>query len=389
MGGERGGSKAVGLFSTPLARYVGAMTSPPPPRADDLLAWYDRNHRHLPWRVSPADRAVGEVADPYRVWLSEIMLQQTTVAAVKAYFEAFTARWPRVRDLAAADEADVMKAWAGLGYYSRARNLKACADTVARDHDGRFPETEDALRALPGIGPYTAAAIAAIAFDRPATVVDGNVERVVARLFAVEAEMPAAKPELRRLAATLTPSTRPGDFAQATMDLGATICTPRRPACGLCPWAGSCRARLGGSPETFPRRGAKKARPTRQGTVFVVVRADGAVLLRRRPPKGLLGGMSEPPGTEWTDRAAPPAAALPPFPARWRQVPGLVEHTFTHFHLELTVMRADVDQGSAAPEGAWWSPPESISGEALPTVFRKALAAGLGKSLGAGDDHAR
>jgi A/G-specific adenine glycosylase len=349
----------------------------PAPRPADLLAWYDRHHRRLPWRVSPTDRAVGEIADPYRVWLSEIMLQQTTVAAVKSYFEAFTTRWPTVGDLAAADEAEVMKAWAGLGYYSRARNLVACAATVAGALGGRFPAEEAELVTLPGVGPYTAAAIAAIAFDRPATVVDGNVERVVARLFAVEAEMPAAKPEIRRLAATLTPRERPGDFAQAMMDLGATICTPKKPACGLCPWAGSCRARIEGSPEIYPRRAPKAARPTREGIAFVAVRADGAVLLRRRPPKGLLGGMSEPPGTVWAPRGTAAETAAPPLPGRWRRVVGTVEHTFTHFHLELTVMRGEVAAGVVAPDGHWWSPPAEIAGEALPTVFRKAIAAAI------------
>lgn len=344
-----------------------------------LLAWYDRHARRLPWRVAPADAKAGEIADPYRVWLSEIMLQQTTVAAVKGYFEVFTTRWPSVGALAAADEADVMKAWAGLGYYSRARNLKACAETVARDLGGRFPEDEEALRRLPGVGPYTAAAIAAIAFDRPATVVDGNVERVVARLFAIEEAMPAAKPDLRRLAATLTPTTRPGDFAQGMMDLGATVCTPKRPACALCPWNDGCAARASGSPEVYPRRAAKAARPTREGVAFVAVRADGAVLLRRRPPKGLLGGMSEPPGTVWRPLGEAAASAeAPPLAASWRRMPVVVEHTFTHFHLRLEVRRADVAAATAAPSGHWWSAPSEIAGEALPTVFRKAIAAGLG-----------
>lgn len=351
-----------------------------------LLAWYDRNARRLPWRVAPADRAAGEIADPYRVWLSEIMLQQTTVAAVRTYFEAFTARWPSVGALAAAADEEVMKAWAGLGYYSRARNLLACARVVVAEHGGRFPTDEASLRSLPGVGPYTAAAIAAIAFDRPATVVDGNVERVVARLFAVEAAMPAAKAELRRLAATLTPTIRPGDFAQATMDLGATVCTPKRPACALCPWREACAGRAGGSPETYPRRVPKAARPTRTGLAFVAVRADGAVLLRRRPPKGLLGGMSEPPGSVWRrlddGETAGDAAAQPPLAGDWRAVPGTVEHTFTHFHLRLAVVRADLPAATPAPTGCWWSQPEAIAGEALPTVFRKAIAAALGGSGG-------
>ncbi len=354
------------------------MSQMPAPRPADLLAWYDRHHRRLPWRVTPPERAEGVVADPYRIWLSEIMLQQTTVAAVKSYFEAFTARWPTVADLAAAAEEDVMKAWAGLGYYSRARNLKVCAETVARDHGGRFPADEAALLSLPGIGPYTAAAIAAIAFDRPATVVDGNVERVVARLWEIAAPMPAAKPEIRARAARLTPNERPGDFAQAMMDLGATICTPRKPACALCPWMAACAARHAGNPEAYPVRAAKVARPTRRGVAFVAVRADGAVLLRRRPPKGLLGGMSEPPGSPWGEaeiRAADVKAT--PFPGRWRRLDGFVEHVFTHFRLELTVVRGDVPATAPAPEGAWWSAPHALPGEALPSVFRKAIDAAL------------
>lgn len=227
--------------------------------------------------------------DPYRVWLSEVMLQQTTVAAVKSYFEAFTARWPTVMDLAAASTDDVMRAWAGLGYYSRARNLKACADAVAGVHEGRFPDTEEGLRALPGVGAYTAAAIAAIAFDRPAAVVDGNIERVITRIAAIETPLPQAKPLVRAVVADLTPTDRPGDFAQAMMDLGATLCTPKRPACSLCPWRPSCAAHAAGTETTFPRKAAKKERPTRYGTAFVAIRPDGAVLVRRRPEKGLLG----------------------------------------------------------------------------------------------------
>ncbi len=351
------------------------------PRAGALLAWYDRHARALPWRVPPHDRAQGVVADPYRVWLSEIMLQQTTVAAVKSYFEKFVALWPGVADLAAADEEDVMKAWAGLGYYSRARNLKKCADAVVAVHDGRFPDTEAALQDLPGIGAYTSAAIAAIAFDRPAIVVDGNVERVISRVFEVKTPLPAAKPEIRALTAQIAPQDRPGDFAQAMMDLGATLCTPKRPACSLCPWNGECAAFAAGTMETFPRKAPKKQKPTRSGAAFVAVRADGAVLLRRRPPEGLLGGMSEVPGSPWAeDFEAPQAAAHAPMDACWTLRTGPVKHTFTHFHLLLDVYRADVPHSAPAPDGHWWSARDALDDEALPTVMRKAVAAGLGKA---------
>lgn len=308
------------------------------------------------------------------------MLQQTTVAAVKAYFAAFLARWPTVEALAAAAEHEVMKAWAGLGYYSRARNLKAAAEAVALTHGGRFPETAAALETLPGIGAYTAAAIAAIAFDEPAAVVDGNVERVLARMFAVEEPLPAAKARLRRLQGELTPAERPGDYAQAVMDLGATICTPKRPACSLCPWAAACLARAAGNPEAYPRRDAKAERPTRRGAAFVLVRAgDGAVLLRRRPAKGLLGGMSEVPGTDWS-AAFDEAAALRQAPTgavSWRKAAGRVVHVFTHFRLEATVFTAEAAAPAAAPVGHWWSAPGALAGEALPSVMRKIIAAAL------------
>ncbi|MXN66087.1 A/G-specific adenine glycosylase [Stappia sp. GBMRC 2046] len=346
-----------------------------------LIAWYDRHARPLPWRVSPEDRALGVVPDPYHVWLSEVMLQQTTVAAVKSYYSAFVERWPRVEDLAAAGEEDVMKAWAGLGYYSRARNLKKCAETVARDHGGRFPQTEEGLKALPGIGPYTAAAIAAIAFDRPAAVVDGNIERVITRLEAIETPLPDAKPQIRDHVAELMPPDRPGDFAQAMMDLGATICTPRKPACALCPWMDECAGRRKGIAETLPHKAAKAQKPTRRGMAFVAVREDGAVLLRRRPPRGLLGGMSEPPTSEWAADAVTDRPLDAPLALKWRKSPAPVRHTFTHFHLEMTVWRADAPAGTPPPHGHWWSPSHEISGEALPTVMKKAVAAGLGKTV--------
>ncbi|WP_460083439.1 A/G-specific adenine glycosylase [Roseibium sp. LAB1] len=354
------------------------MTTASPSRL--LLDWYDRHARRLPWRVSPEDRKLGEVPDPYRIWLSEVMLQQTTVAAVKDYFAKFTRSWPTVTDLAAADEEDVMKAWAGLGYYSRARNLKKCAETVARNHNGRFPEDENALLKLPGIGPYTAAAIATIAFDRHAAVVDGNVERVLTRMYRIETPLPDAKPEIKARMAELTPDQRPGDFAQAVMDLGATICTPKRPACALCPWRTICQVQSSGLAETLPRKAPKKEKPTRYGAAFVAVdAATGAVLLRRRPPRGLLGGMSEVPGTEWAeDFDLQEAAGMAPFPAAWLQRSTEVKHTFTHFHLRLAIYRADVPAGVTVPlEEAWWSAPEVLETEALPTVMRKVLFAAL------------
>lgn len=346
-----------------------------------LLAWYDRHRRRLPWRAE-----AGKRTEPYRVWLSEIMLQQTTVKAAGPYFLRFLERFPEVASLAAAPLEDVLKLWAGLGYYSRARNLHACAKAVVERHDGRFPETEAGLLALPGVGPYTAAAIAAIAFDRAATVVDGNVERVVSRLFRVEAPMPGAKPEIRRLAATLEPRARHGDFAQGMMDLGATICTPRKPACGLCPWSAACRARAEGAPETYPRKSAKAAKPTRYGVVFVATRADGATLLRDRPPKGLLGGMAEVPTGRWAedvDLAASEVALAreAPFSANWRRVSGVATHVFTHFALELAVMTADAPAGMAAPAGSRWVAAADLSGEALPTVFRKALVHGKSAAM--------
>ncbi len=359
----------------PSSDIVEHSPSLPAPRAADLLAWYDRHARRLPWRAGPAERRQGARPDPYRVWLSEVMLQQTTVAAVKGYFEAFTARWPTVADLAAADEAEVMKAWAGLGYYARARNLKRCAEAVATDHGGRFPDQEAGLSALPGIGAYTSAAIAAIAFDRPAAVVDGNVERVFTRLFAIDTPLPAAKALVRDRVAALVPPDRPGEFAEATMDLGATICTPKRPACGLCPWTAACRARAEGTQELYPLKAAKTARPVRRGAAFVAVRADGAVLVRRRPPRGLLGGMTEVPGSAWETTAPVDALAAAPFAADWRRQPAPVAHTFTHFHLELDVWRAAVAADTPAPDGTWWS--AEIDDEALPSVFRKVVAAAV------------
>ncbi|WP_378943848.1 A/G-specific adenine glycosylase [Mesorhizobium sp. ANAO-SY3R2] len=341
-----------------------------------LLNWYDANHRELPWRTPPRDLARGDRPDPYRVWLSEIMLQQTTVEAVKPYFRAFLEKWPDVRSLAAADAEDVMKAWAGLGYYSRARNLKACAEAVAALPGSRFPDTEAGLRALPGIGPYTAAAIASIAFNLPAAVVDGNVERVVTRLFSIATPLPEAKPEIRAHVERMLAVARPGDFAQATMDLGATICTPRRPRCMLCPLRDHCSAVANGDPEFYPVKPPKAERPTRRGAAFVAVAADGAVLLRKRPGKGLLGGMTEVPTTGWTSRidgvTGPDSA---PFEAEWQRAGGIT-HVFTHFALDLEVYRAEV--GSLdLPDGHFWSAPADLGGEALPSVMKKVIEAAI------------
>ncbi len=352
------------------------------PNAVALLAWYDRHRRELPWRAKQ-----GETPDPYRVWLSEIMLQQTTVKAVGPYFIRFLARWGDVQALAAAPLDDVLKLWAGLGYYARARNLHACAKAVAA-RGGRFPATEAELTALPGIGPYTAAAIAAIAFDQRAAAVDGNVERVVTRLYALEDELPAAKPAIRAHVEALVPARRCGDFAQALMDLGATICTPKKPACALCPWMEPCAARSRGDAETFPRKAPKKEGKLRKGAAFVVRRADGFVLVRTRPPKGLLGGMTEVPTTQWShDFDADDALADAPRFARakgirvtptWRKLPGVVTHVFTHFPLELTVYVAEVAAATPAPAGTRWVPLAELPSEALPNLMRKVLAhAGL------------
>jgi len=323
-----------------------------------LLAWYDASARDLPWRVGPADHAAGVRADPYRVWLSEVMLQQTTVPHATPYFLKFTARWPTVADLAAAEDAEVMAAWAGLGYYARARNLLACARAVAREHGGVFPDTEEGLRGLPGLGPYTAAAVGAIAFDQPANVVDGNVERVMARLFAVETPLPDAKPELKRLAAGLVRDHRPGDWAQALMDLVAS----------------HCAALATGAPETYPRKTAKAALPHRHGVAYVLTHGDQIALVRR-PPKGLLGGMLALPTSDW--RATPwsdaEAAAAAPAPAAWRGV-GEVEHGFTHFTLTLRLLRAEGDAADVI-----WSPRRDL--DALPSVFLKAARAGLSNLL--------
>jgi A/G-specific adenine glycosylase len=326
--------------------------------ADILLPWYDANARTLPWRSAPGS----PLPDPYRVWLSEIMLQQTTVATVKAYFERFTTRWPTVSALAAADEGDVMAAWAGLGYYSRARNLIACARVLAVDG---FPANEAGLRALPGVGPYTAAAIAAIAFGQRAVVVDGNVERVVARLFAVETPLPGGKPELQRLADAITPDRRCGDFAQAMMDLGATVCVPRSPRCDRCPLSANCAAYAGGDPGSYPRRAAKVAKPERTASAWWIER-KGQVLLVRRPAKGLLGGM-----------LALPSTLSAPSPDFGGATIGTVVHVFTHFRLTLTVAEAVPDPGCVLPPDAQWWPVTKLADAGMPTLFAKAAAVAM------------
>jgi A/G-specific adenine glycosylase len=340
-----------------------------------LLAWYDHHRRRLPWRALP-----GEVTDPYRVWLSEIMLQQTTVKAVGPYFEKFIARWPDVIAMARASLDDVLRMWAGLGYYSRARNLYACAVAVARDHGGGFPDTEAGLRTLPGIGPYTAAAIAAIAFDRRTMPVDGNIERVVSRLHAVEEPLPQAKPRIQELAATLLGPSRAGDSAQALMDLGATICTPKKPACSLCPLDDGCMARARGDQEAFPRKAPKKTGALRRGAAFVVTRGD-ALLVRTREAKGLLGGMTEVPNSQWLagheDKAALVQAPIVKGVSRWHRKVGVVTHVFTHFPLELVVYTAKVPARTRAPDGMRWVPLATLQDEALPNVMRKVIAHGL------------
>jgi A/G-specific adenine glycosylase len=351
-----------------------AVLSPPSkPEARELLAWYDRHRRDLPWRAR-----AGEKPDPYKVWLSEIMLQQTTVAAVKPFYDRFLERFPTVGKLADAPVDRVMQAWAGLGYYSRARNLHACAKTVVAAHGGRFPESDQDLRRLPGIGAYTAAAVAAIAFERPTAAVDGNVERVVSRLFLVEEPLPRAKPLIRELAQALVPADRPGDFAQALMDLGATLCTPKRPACALCPWMRPCRARAESLQESFPRKAPKREGELRRGAAFVALRADDAVLLRTRAPKGLLGGMAEPPTSAWSAGYDLGQAMLDaPLDARWRRVPGVVRHVFTHFPLELTVFLGRIGAGTEAPDGMRWTRWSDLGGEPLPGAMKKVLAHAL------------
>lgn len=338
-------------------------------RAEDLLVWYDHNARSMPWRVSPADRRLGVMPDPYRIWMSEIMLQQTTVAAVKDYFEKFTTLWPSVQDLAATPDEDVMAAWAGLGYYARARNLLKCARVVRDEHGGFFPADHDTLLTLPGVGPYTAAAIASIAFDQQATVLDGNVERVMARLHNDPSPLPSAKPIFYDYADALTPKHRPGDYAQGVMDLGATICTPRKPACGLCPWRSPCKAWDAGTAQDLPQKTPKKRKPTRYGLAYLARRVDGAWLLERREDKGLLGGMLGWPGSDWIEGEPTPD---PPIRAEWKTLNTEAKHTFTHFHLRLKVITSLVPMDRKPLRGTF-VPADEFDRDDLPTVMRKAF----------------
>ncbi|WP_310621066.1 A/G-specific adenine glycosylase [Flexibacterium corallicola] len=352
------------------------------PDSTTLLKWYDKNSRSLPWRTSPQERGCGINPNPYHVWLSEIMLQQTTVAAVRGYFEKFITLWPKLENLAEAEEEDLLKAWAGLGYYSRARNLHKCARELIRFHNGRFPEEEKRLLKLPGIGPYTAAAISTIAFNRHAAVVDGNVERVITRIFALTAELPKSRHQIKKYMHELTPHERPGDFAQAMMDLGATICKPRAPNCLLCPWRTKCDGYKSGIAESLPRKTPKPIKPTRHGMAFVVRRDDGSVLLRKRADKGLLAGMSEPPSTTWAETAAMDDLSLVPFKLRstnlkWQRAKHDVKHTFTHFHLKMSVWITFLNEEPILPDGYWWSSIKMQQDEALPTVMKKALKASL------------
>ena len=335
------------------------------------LAWWDRCRRSLAWRTEP-----GEIPDPYRVWLSEVLLQQTTAQTVTPYYQAFITTWPRVEDLAQAPIEDVMSAFAGLGYYSRARNLHACAKEIAH-RGGRFPSEETELRALPGVGAYTAAAVAAIAFDRQTTPVDGNIARVLAQLLALEKPIARARAELATMARALAPSQRAGDFAQALMDIGATLCRPRGPACGSCPLSQDCAAFRAGIPEVYPRRAKAKARPRRQGAVFFVRRrSDGAFLARRRPPRGLLASTIELPGTPWTNQGPDDGlAGAAPVDAHWRRLPGDVEQVFTHFALRLTVYAAEFE--GVAPAGCFWVTPNAVGAAGFSSMMRKAVTHAL------------
>ncbi|MBT3991421.1 MAG: A/G-specific adenine glycosylase [Rhodospirillaceae bacterium] len=351
---------------------VSKIKTRPEVRSAKILAWYDRHQRHLPWRARP-----GVQPDPYFVWLSEIMLQQTTVVTVKSYFEHFIATWPKLEDLAAAPLDDILHAWQGLGYYARARNLHKCAQVVAAQYDGKFPDEEQDLLSLPGIGPYTAAAITAIAFGKKATPVDGNIERVMARLFAVMEPLPKSKSQLRDLAGGMTPDDRAGDYAQALMDIGATICTPKKPNCSICPLSGDCRAEKEGLASELPRRVPKKKKPTRYGTAFWLINPSGEIMLRRRREQGLLGGMIEVPSSDWQEKSRSSSEILDEAPVEidWQMLPGKIRHTFTHFHLELEIAVGHLAVDSSV-NGIWCDVNE-FGAHALPTVMKKVVAHAL------------
>ena len=337
--------------------------------SDALLGWYDENARILPWRVGPQDRARGVAPIPYQVWLSEIMLQQTTVATVITRFAQFLEEWPRLEDLAAAPLDDVLAAWAGLGYYARARNLHKCAVVVAENYGGTFPQTEEELLTLPGVGAYTAAAIAAIAFDAPAIVVDGNIERVVSRLEKIETPLPKAKAEIKQVASKIWPASRSGDFAQSLMDLGSGVCTPRNPDCASCPISVHCHAAKAGTAERYPRKQAKKKKSTRYGACYAAFSKDGSLLVERRPEKGLLGGMLGLPGDPWTeDLSQDEGHVNAPVKAKWRRA-GEATHTFTHFHLKLEVFIADGLAKRAYKNFQW----RGVEDTRFPTVMAKAV----------------
>tara|TARA_E500000075_G_C6981073_1_gene316698 strand:- start:286 stop:1350 length:1065 start_codon:yes stop_codon:yes gene_type:complete len=338
-------------------------------RVTKILGWYDAHRRTLPWRSEP-----GVVPNPYHVWLSEIMLQQTTVATVKSYFEYFLTRWPKIENLAEASLDDVLHAWQGLGYYARARNLHKCAKAISSDYDSRFPETESALLSLPGIGPYTASAIMAIAFNKKATPMDGNIERVITRLYAVAEPLPKSKKYLYQLAKQMTPDQRAGDYAQALMDIGATICKPKSSKCSICPLMHNCIAKSKGLEGELPKREKKPIKPLRQATVFWVTRSSGKVLLRKRPEKGLLGGMIEIPSSSWEVERKSRAELIEqaPFDINWTIVPGTIRHTFTHFHLDLEILSGTYEGKSLI--GDIWSMPHQFNDHALPTVMKKVIA---------------
>ncbi len=334
-----------------------------------LLRWYDKHARNLPWRTGPKERKDGERPDPYAVWLSEIMLQQTTVATVGPRYAGFLTRWPDVKAMAAAPVDDILGQWAGLGYYARARNLHKCAVVVANDYDGAFPDTEEGLRALPGIGDYTAAAIAAIAFNRRAIVVDGNIERVVSRLYEITTPLPSAKQEIKARLDEFWPEKRSGDFAQALMDLGAGICRPKAPMCLLCPISESCAAQKAGTQEKYPVKAAKKPKPNRVGAVFALINAKGEMLFERRPEKGLLGGMLGLPGTEWKEKLSSDVLVAAPAISNWKKA-GEATHTFTHFHLSLDIYAGVAPKGFRKASGQQWIKPENAR---VPTVMKKAI----------------